>query len=782
MSAPAISSAPAPRSFARRLRFWLSLLSIVIVALVAAFITIGLWPAPADRPELAGNNGNPGEGGVRRAFPDLNVRADNPTTTDKVELGRLLYYDPILSGNNEQSCATCHHPDLGFSDGRHLAMGFGGQGVGPGRAGGKVVRRSAPTVWNAAYSHRLFWDGRATDLEDQAKFPITSADEMNQQPEELVTELKAVPDYVALFDKAFGGSNGSAVSFENTVKAIAAFERTLISNNSAFDRYAAGDASALSAEARRGLTLFRSLKTRCFECHGFPTFANQDFKVIGVPELPEIIEGQPPNPHKKPDLGRAEIIGEKAYERAFKVPTLRNIALTAPYMHNGRFQTLEEVIDFYAGGGGKGNGVDVPNLDDKIRKFTLTAQEKSDLVAFLKSLTDESKLPAVPDRVPSGLQVVPRLQKNAAEIADNPAPAVAPAPEEKRAPITLTVNAGGSIQQALDRAEPGDTIEVRPGVYREALLLDHDNITLRGLVENGQRAILEGDNKLRDALITSSHNFTIDGFQVQNYTANGLTVHGAQNVTFRNLVISNTGLYGVYPVECKGVLVEKVRVSQIKDAAIYVGQSRDIVVRDNEAFGNVTGIEIENSVNSVVENNYLHENSTGMLVFLLPNNVSKVGRDCKVIGNKIHDNNIPNFGDPNAIVGQVPSGGGLIIMAADNTEVARNEIRGNNSFGIAVFSLAIAYPKGKSFDVGIVPEGAWIHDNALVENGKDPAKSVREIGGTGKDLIWDGSGGNNRWDQPGARSFPPVLPGSAWPGFASRAWSRIISFARDRLS
>lgn len=779
MSAPALStSVPRPR---RRLRFWLSLLLIALAAVFSVFVIIGIRPMPPDRPELAGNNGNPGEGGVRRAFPPLNVRADNPTTPDKVELGRLLYFDPVLSGNNEQSCATCHHPDLGFSDGRNLSMGFGGSGSGPGRTGGRVVRRGAPTVWNAAYSHRLFWDGRASDLEDQAKFPITSPDEMGQNPDELVNELKAIPDYVALFDKAFGGSNGSAVTFDNVTRAIAAFERTLVSNNSAFDRYAAGDVNALSAEARRGLTLFRSLKTRCFECHGFPTFANQDFKVIGVPELPPIA-GQPPNPNQKPDLGRAEIVNEKAYERAFKVPTLRNVALTAPYMHNGRFQTLEEVIDFYAGGGGKGVGVEVPNLDDKIRKFTLTPQEKSDLISFLKSLTDESKLPAIPDKVPSGLPVVPRLKRNAAETEQN-AVAAAPssAPREKRAPMTLTVNTGGSIQAALDRAEPGDTIEVRPGIYREALLLDHDNITLRGLVENGQRAILEGDNKLRDALITSSHNFTIEGFQVQNYTANGLTVHGAQNVTFRDLVVSNTGLYGVYPVECKGVLVEKVNVTKIRDAAIYVGQSRDIVVRNNEAYGNVTGIEIENSVNSVVENNYLHENATGMLVFLLPNNVSKIGHDCRVAGNKIHNNNIPNFGDPTAIVGQVPPGGGLIIMAADKTEVTGNDIRGNNSFGIAVFSLAIAYPKGKKFDVGIVPEGNWIHGNTLAENGKDPAKSVKAIGGTGRDLIWDGSGGDNRWDEPGAKSFPTVLPGSHWPGFAGRAYSRIISFLRDRL-
>ncbi|MFN0119834.1 MAG: parallel beta-helix domain-containing protein [Blastocatellia bacterium] len=764
-----------PVSKPNRLRFWLFMLLIAIAAIFGAFTTLGMKPMTPDRPDLAGNNGAPGEGGVRRAFPQQVTRPDNPASAERVELGRLLYYDPVLSGNNEQSCATCHHPDLGFGDGRGQSMGFGGIGLGPGRTGGKEVRRGAPTVWNAGFTHRLFWDGRAGDLEDQAKFPITSEDEMNQKPEELVSELKAIPEYKQLFDRAFGGSDGSAITFENTVNAIAAFERTLVSNNSAFDRYAAGDVNAMSAPARRGLTLFRSLKTRCFECHGFPTFANQDFKVIGVPDL----AGQ------KPDLGRAEIVnGEKQYERAFKVPTLRNVALTAPYMHNGKFKTLEEVVNFYASGGGVGQGLNLPNLDDKIRQFTLTEAEKGDLIAFLKSLTDESKLPAVPGKVPSGMPVVPRLKRNAAELADLPPPPPLPAPTgaEQRKPITITVNAGGSIQQALDRAAPGDTIEVKPGTYREALLVDHNNITLRGLVENNQRAVLEGDNKLRDALISSSDNFTIEGFEVRNYTANGLTVHGANKVAFRNLLVSNTGLYGVYPVETKGVLVENVKVTGIRDAAIYVGQSRDIVVRNNEAFKNVTGIEIENSVNALVENNTLYENTTGLLVFLLPNNVSKVGSDCRVTGNKIYNNNTPNFGDPTAIVGQVPAGGGMIIMAADRTEVTGNDIHDNNSFGVSVFSLAAAFPKGKTFDVGIVPEGTWIHGNKFANNGKSPAKSVADLGGANKDIIWDGSGGDNRFDEPAARSFPSILPGTSWPGFANRAWSRMLSFVRDRIA
>ena len=761
-------------------RPWRRLLQVVLllgVLLAGGIVVAGLLPVPLDVPvEGAGSGdatGNPGSGGLRRAFPAMNQPDNNPTTAERVALGRLLFFDPILSGDNTQSCATCHHPDLGFSDGRPLSMGNGGTGVGPARTGGKTTRRHSPTLWNSTYSFWLFWDGRATDLEEQARSPITSEVEMNQKPGELETELKAVKEYVTLFDEAFGGQGGSAVTFENATRAIAAFERTLLSQNSAFDRYVAGDATALSTEQRRGLTLFRSLKTRCFECHGFPTFANPDFKVVGVPA----VAGQ------EPDAGRAEIAGGEPYRNAFKVPTLRNITRTAPYMHNGRFETLEEVLDFYAAGGGIGAGLNLPNLDDKIRAFSLSPEERRDLISFLGSLTDESAMPTIPERVPSGLPVIARIGQSgqAAQAGGRSEAQRAQLSRDPRSPKTWQVQPGQSIQSVIDQTIPGDTIEVLPGVYSEALLVDIDNLTLRGLADSQGRAILDGQNRLTDAVITSSHNFTIEGFHLRDYVNNGITVHGGRNATFRNLLVENTGLYGVYPVECQGVLIESCTVSRIKDAGIYVGQSRDIIVRNNTVYQNVTGIEIENSVNALVEKNNVYENTGGILVFLLPNNPSKVGTDCRVVNNRVVNNNHPNFGDPTSIVGRVIPGTGMLIMAADRTEVTGNEIRGNDTFGIGLVGLAIAFPKGKRFDVGSIPEGNRIYGNVFAENGRNPGGQVREIGARNCDLFWDGSGWDNVWIQPGTTSFPALLPGEGWPEIARKAYARGFAWLRDRL-
>jgi parallel beta-helix repeat protein len=773
---------PQLQSPARPRRLWLRALIVLLGLLIAAVLALGVWPVEADFVGDGGTAGvGTGGGGLVRQFPKMVLRADNPLPTgaddERVQLGRLLFFDPILSGANDISCATCHHPDLGFTDARALSMGKGGRGLGPQREGGAVIRRGAPTLWNAAYNHKQFWDGRADDLEDQAKGPITSDIEMNENPDVLVKELKDIPEYARRFDSAFAGHDGSAVSFDNVQKAVAAFERTLTANNSPFDRFVRGELDALTPEQRRGFNLFRSGRTRCFECHGLPTFANRDFKIVGVPE----VEGS------QPDYGRFEVTKGEGNKYAFKVPTLRNVVLNAPYMHNGKFKTLEEVLDFYAAGGGPGVGFKEAKVDDKIHAYTITPEEKHDLIAFLYALTDESNLPEFPEKVPSGLPVVPRLANPARELVAKYNAGSAKEVIADRPSQTITVKAGELIQAAVDRARPGDVIEVMPGVYKEEVKIDLDNITLRGVsasattVPGGvSRPVLDGERKLSDGILTTGSNFVIENFDIRHYVANGAVAQHARNITFRNLAIDDTGLYGVYPVSCTGVRIESCVATGIADAALYVGQSREIVVRDSEAHDNVTGIEIENSVNAVVENNYVHDNTGGILVFILPNNPSKVGHNCIVRNNRVINNNHVNFANPNSIVANVPPGTGVMVMAADNNEVTGNEIRGNDCYGVAVFSLEVAFEKGTAFDVGPIPENNWIHDNTYSENGHNPAGALKRAGINGADLVWDLSGSSNRWQEANATRSTPLLS-ARWPGFARRAYWRALQVMQRYL-
>jgi cytochrome c peroxidase len=748
--------------------------------------------------------------GLQKAFPTEIVQpADNPTTPEKVELGKLLFFDPILSDDNTLSCAHCHHPHLGFSDGLPRSRGRGGKGAGRERTGGIELTRGAPSLWNTVYNHRQFWDGRAAHLEEQARMVITTPEEVNADPAELVRELKAIPEYRVLFDKAFGGKDGEAITFKNITYALAAFQRTLVSFNSRFDRYAAGDGSALSPQEKRGLKLFLSPKTRCNECHGIPTFANRDFKVIGVPDPKD-----GPADVAKPEAERGRGGGPNG---AFKIPTLRNIALTAPYMHNGAFETLEEVLDFYSGGGGRGLGLDVPLQDDKIRKFALTPQEKADLIAFLLALTDESALPQVPKRVPSGLPVVQpqvprlptRLNLNSPELrriqqmqrrAENNKPALAPTPTlpvngegvaptptrppsgEGVVPPPLTgevrrgaeyrmrsthspssarvveVRPGESIQEAVDKAGRNGVVRIYPGTYHENVLVIHHGVTIEGVIRNGKRPVLDGRNLLPDAISGLGNDFTVANLEIRNYQGNGVVVHKARNVVYRNLILHNTGLYGVYPIECDGVLVEDCKVSGTRDAGIYVGQSRNIVVRRNEAFQNVTGIEIENCVNAIVEDNYVHNNTGGILVFLLPFNPSKVQDGCIVRRNRVINNNTPNFADPEAIVSNVLKGTGIMLLAADNTEVYENEIVGNGAFGIMTIGLRQIFPAPTPLDVDPNPDGNRIYNNILRDNGKDPDERLKRFGIPPVDLLWDMTGKGNTWNQPDGTRFPPALP------------------------
>ena len=733
--------------------------------------------------------------GLQKAFPTEIVQpADNPTTPEKVELGKLLFFDPILSDDNTLSCAHCHHPHLGFSDGLPRSRGRGGKGVGRERTGGIELTRGAPSLWNTVYNHRQFWDGRAAHLEEQARMVITTPEEVNADPAELVRELKAIPEYRALFDKAFGGKDGEAITFKNITYAIAAFQRTLVSFNSRFDRYAAGDGSALSPQEKRGLKLFLSPKTRCNECHGIPTFANRDFKVIGVPDPKD-----GPADVAKPEAERGRGGGPNG---AFKIPTLRNIALTAPYMHNGAFETLEEVLDFYAGGGGRGLGLDVPLQDDKIRKFALTPQEKADLIAFLLALTDESALPEVPKRVPSGLPVVqpqvPRLptrlnidspelrrirqlqrraedSSSATRTGESPlTPTLSPLSKGgegagvggfrgnrvgSASPARVVeVRPGESIQEAVDKAGRNGVVRIYPGTYHENVLVIHHGVTIEGVIRNGKRPVLDGRNLLPDAISGLGNDFTVANLEIRNYQGNGVVVHKARNVVYRNLILHNTGLYGVYPIECDGVLVEDCKVSGTRDAGIYVGQSRNIVVRRNEAFQNVTGIEIENCVNAIVEDNYVHNNTGGILVFLLPFNPSKVQDGCIVRRNRVINNNTPNFAAPEAIVSNVLKGTGIMLLAADNTEVYENEIVGNGTFGIMTIGLRQLFPAPTPLDVDPNPDGNRIYNNILRDNGKDPDERLKRFGVPPVDLLWDMTGKGNTWNQPDGTRFPTTLP------------------------
>jgi cytochrome c peroxidase len=738
--------------------------------------------------------------GLQKAFPtEIAQPSDNPTTPEKVELGKLLFFDPILSDDNTLSCAHCHHPHLGFSDGLPRSRGRGGKGAGRERTGGIELTRGAPSLWNTVYSHRQFWDGRAAHLEEQARMVITTPEEVNADPAELVRELKAIPEYRALFDKAFGGTDGESITFKNVTHAIAAFQRTLVSFNSRFDRYAAGDGSALSPQEKRGLKLFLSPKTRCNECHGIPVFADRNFKVIGVPDPKD-----GPADVAKPEAERGRGGGPNG---AFKIPTLRNIALTAPYMHNGVFETLEEVLDFYSGGGGRGLGLDVPLQDDKIRKFSLTPQEKADLIAFLLALTDESALPEIPKRVPSGLPVVqpqaprvptrlnltsPELRRirqmqRRAEREVSPTRAIGfsrqaagtaqastrfpsrrggnlreggkPDQAGAKSPARVVeVRPGESIQEAVDKAGRNGVVRIYPGTYHENVLVIHHGVTIEGVIRNGKRPVLDGRNILPDAISGLGNDFKVMNLEIRNYQGNGVVVHKARNVIYRNLILHNTGLYGVYPIECDGVLVEDCKVSGARDAGIYVGQSRNIVVRRNEAFQNVTGIEIENCVNAIVEDNYVHNNTGGILVFLLPFNPSKVQDGCIVRRNRVINNNTPNFADPEAIVSNVLKGTGIMLLAADNTEVYENEIVGNGTFGIMTIGLRQIFPAPTPLDVDPNPDGNRVYNNILRDNGKDPDERLKRFGVPPVDLLWDMTGKGNAWNQPDGTRFPPVLP------------------------
>jgi len=340
----------------------------------------------------------------------------NPATPEKIELGRLLFWDPILSGAKDVACATCHHPDFGYAENRDLSIGTHGVGLGASRrfdvAGRRpFVKRNSPTILNVAFNGLdagrsydparapMFWDVRAAGLEAQALEPVKALEEMRGEahPEEaalstVVSRLRSIPDYRARFTAVFGGT--SPVSAANLSRALAAFERTLVATDTPFDRFMRGDRSAMTPLQVRGMERFARIG--CASCHAGPMFSDYALHVLGVPDNPKL-------PSSDSGVGHV-------YQ--FRTPTLRNLRHTAPYMHNGMLATLDDVIHFYddvSRGRMRNPNVRRGDIDPALRGQN-AGGDRRDLVAFLEALTDDQFDRTVPAHVPSGLPVGGRIR------------------------------------------------------------------------------------------------------------------------------------------------------------------------------------------------------------------------------------------------------------------------------------------------------------------------------------------------------------------------------------
>lgn len=342
---------------------------------------------------------------------------DNSITPDKVALGKLLFYDPILSGNKDVACVTCHHPNFGYAEFKDISIGVNGLGL----SGRRVfntpndipfVKRNAHTVLNTAYNGitkkgkynpenaPMFWDSRELSLEDQSLAPIKSMEEMRGRiiPEEaildtVVKRLKNIPEYQDLFKKAF--PNSAEITSDLVAKSIATFERTLSSSNSRFDQYMAGDESALSMGEKEGFELFK--KAGCIHCHNGPMFSDYKMHVLSVPDNDKLRES---------DDGF-----EKTY--GFRTPTLRNLRFTAPYMHNGKFKELQDVLEFYediSSGNSQNPLVSNEEMDPLIKKIDIKVKDMGSIISFFNSLNNDDFDKSIPESVPSNLPVGGNIQ------------------------------------------------------------------------------------------------------------------------------------------------------------------------------------------------------------------------------------------------------------------------------------------------------------------------------------------------------------------------------------
>jgi len=323
---------------------------------MAAFSTPRAAPAPA---------GTPYRMTIPKGLDEMPIPDDNPMTVEKIELGKQLYFDRRLSADGTVSCATCHDPGKGWTDNLPVSNGIKGQKGG----------RSAPTVINSGYAYAQFWDGRAKSLEAQALGPIGNPIEMGEKPENVAKKIDAIAGYRSQFRKVYG----TDATPEAIAKSIAAFERTIVSGNSPFDRFQAGDKTAMPAAAARGFEIFKG-KAQCTNCHVGFTQSDSLYHNLGVGMNAA-----------KPDLGRFAVTKDPKDRGAFKTPTLRDLSKTAPYLHDGSEPTLLGVIELYNRGGIKN-----PNLDPKMKPLNLTENEKLDLVAYLEALDGEFPVVAAP--------------------------------------------------------------------------------------------------------------------------------------------------------------------------------------------------------------------------------------------------------------------------------------------------------------------------------------------------------------------------------------------------
>jgi cytochrome c peroxidase len=324
-------------------------------------------------------------------LPPVPIPADNPMTLEKIELGKFLFFDTRLSGDGSMACVTCHLPDQGWTTNTRLSPAYPSN----------KERRNSPTLINVAYDTSLIWDGRAPTLEKQALGPVKNPLHMNKNLDLLIQDLNIVPGYKKRFKKVFGtGITPAGIS-----KALAAFQRTIVTSDSPFDEYMRGKKDAMSDAAIRGMAIYQG-KGHCTLCHNGPNFTDQGFHNLGVPDPPYMKDpkvlasirfdaqrmGIKDYRKLDRDLGRYLVTKDPADKGAFKTPTLRNVTQTGPYMHNGALETLLDVIDFYDRGGGES-----PNKSKLLEPLGLSKEEKADLIEFLKALTGNLPKVAKPD-------------------------------------------------------------------------------------------------------------------------------------------------------------------------------------------------------------------------------------------------------------------------------------------------------------------------------------------------------------------------------------------------